>query len=102
MIQFTCNKIRERNNMNIIENIKSLFAKSETVKTGKTGKTVRILYAPLKTRRKLDSGVDLYTVKITSPLYKKGKKSGFTGRVEELDGQYRSFRFDRINSMVSA
>ena len=91
--------------MNIIENIKSLFAKSETVKTvktGKTGKTVRILYAPLKTRRKLDSGVDLYTVKITSPLYKKGKKSGFTGRVEELDGQYRSFRFDRINSMVSA
>lgn len=100
MLQFTCNKIRERNKMKAIEYIKSLFAKSETVKP-EAVKTVKFLYAPAKTRAKLDSGIDLFTVKITGPLYKKGRRSGFTGKVAERGGEYRSFRFDRIVSPLT-
>lgn len=81
--------------MKAIEYIKSLFAKREATNT------VKFLYAPAKTRAKLDSGIDLFTVKITGPLYKKGRRSGFTGRVMERGGEYRSFRFDRIVSPLT-
>ena len=96
MLQFTCNKIRERNNMNIIENIKALFAKPETVKS------VKVLYAPAKSEEKTLAGLNLYTVEVTEPLFTKGKKSGFIGKVRERENQIRAFRFDRIRSLVEA
>ena len=82
--------------MNIIENIKSLFAKSETVKT------VKVLYAPAKSEEKTLAGLNLYTVEVTEPLYTKGKKSGFIGKVRERENEIRAFRFDRIQSLVEA
>jgi phosphoribosyl-AMP cyclohydrolase len=96
VLQFTCNKIRERNNMNIIENIKALFAKPETVKS------VKVLYAPAKSEEKTLAGLNLYTVEVTEPLFTKGKKSGFIGKVRERENQIRAFRFDRIRSLVEA
>jgi hypothetical protein len=82
--------------MNIIENIKSLFAKSETVKT------VKVLYAPAKSGEETLVGLNLYTVEVIEPLFTKGKKSGFIGKVRERENQIRAFRFDRIQSLVEA
>jgi hypothetical protein len=82
--------------MNIIENIKALFAKPETVKS------VKVLYAPAKSEEKTLAGLNLYTVEVTEPLFTKGKKSGFIGKVRERENQIRAFRFDRIRSLVEA
>ena len=82
--------------MNIIEKIKSLFAKSETVKT------VKVLYRPAKSEEKTLAGLNLYTVEVTEPLFTKGKKSGFIGKVRERENELRAFRFDRIESLVEA
>ena len=80
--------------MKIIENIKALFTKSETVRP------VKVLYAPAKSEEKTLAGLNLYTVEVTEPLFTKGKKSGFIGKVRERENQIRAFRFDRIQSLV--
>jgi hypothetical protein len=82
--------------MKVIEYIKSLFAKSEPVKT------VKVLYAPTKSMEKTHAGLNLYTVEVTEPLYTKGRKSGFIGKVRERENEIRAFRFDRIQSLVEA
>jgi hypothetical protein len=82
--------------MKVIEYIKSLFAKSEPVKT------VKVLYAPAKSMEKTHAGLNLYTVEVTEPLYTKGRKSGFIGKVRERENEIRAFRFDRIQSLVEA
>jgi hypothetical protein len=46
--------------------------------------------------------LNLYTVEVTEPLFTKGKKSGFIGKVRERENQIRAFRFDRIRSLVEA
>lgn len=82
--------------MNIIENIKSLFAKPEAVKT------VKVLYAPEKSEEVTLKGLNLYTVEVTDDLFTDGKKSGFIGKVRERENKFRAFRFDRIESLVEA
>lgn len=86
--------------MNIIENIKSyinsLFARPEAVKT------VKVLYRPAKSEEKTLAGLNLYTVEVTEPLFTRGRKSGFIGKVAERENHLRAFRFERIESLVEA
>tara|TARA_R100000005_G_C4886459_1_gene135482 strand:- start:22 stop:273 length:252 start_codon:yes stop_codon:yes gene_type:complete len=81
---------------NAIQKIKIMFSRPEPVKT------VKVLYAPAKSQEKTFAGLNLYTVEVTEPLFTKGKKSGFIGKVRERENEFRSFRFDRIQSLVEA
>lgn len=82
--------------MNIIEYFIARSARPEAVKT------VKVLYAPEKSEEKTLAGLNLYTVEVTEPLFTKGKKSGFIGKVAEREKELRAFRFDRIQSLVEA
>lgn len=82
--------------MNIIKNIKSLFARPEVVKT------VKVLYRPAKSEENTLAGLNLYTVEVTEPLFTDGRKSGFIGKVTERENELRAFRFDRIHALVEA
>jgi hypothetical protein len=81
---------------NAIQKIKIMFSRPEAVKT------VKVLYAPAESQEKTLAGLNLYTVEVTEPLFTKGKKSGFIGKVRERDNEIRAFRFDRIQSLVEA
>jgi hypothetical protein len=87
---------------NIIQNIKSVFALKPEASEVPDAETLKVLYRPAKSEEITLKGLNLYTVKNVEPLFTNGMKSGIVGNVEERDGEYRSFRFDRIVSMVEA
>tara|TARA_Y100000592_G_scaffold58701_1_gene91922 strand:+ start:205 stop:480 length:276 start_codon:yes stop_codon:yes gene_type:complete len=80
-----------------LEQLKSIF----TPKT-ETPKVMRILYRPAESEEETLKGLNLYTVEVTNALHTNGKKSGIVGKVRERENEFRSFRFDRIASMVEA
>ena len=80
--------------------MKSVIQKLKSILSGK--QTIKVLYAPEKTGEPNLEGLNLYTVEITEPLFTKGRKSGFIGKVAERENHLRAFRFDRIESLVEA
>ena len=78
--------------MNILSKLKNLI-----VGTPK----VHIIYRPLASAEETYEGSNFYTVEVTGPLYTKGRKSGFVGKVDQRGGEVRAFRFDRIKAIAS-
>lgn len=91
---------------NILKSLKSTFTLKTEVSASnqedKARKVLKILYRPAESGEVTLKGLNLYTVEVTDALVTGGKKSGIIGRVEERGNEFRSFRFDRMVSMIEA